>query len=122
MINNPRIIKNGREHEYEFSFIRKYFDILMEKDVVYISIYTLMIRIFQMNMLWNMIVFIVQSIFYVFIMNDRIDSEYHFCYYIFLGTDEFFQVKLKRSFNCTAFKTWEACFAFLEWSFENKGM
>ena len=45
-----------------------------------------------------------------------------FCYYIIPGTDEFLQVKLKRSFNCTAFKTWEACFAFLEWSFENKGM
>jgi hypothetical protein len=25
------------------------------------------------------------------------------------------QVKLKKEFNCTAFKTWEACFAFLEW-------
>lgn len=35
MINNPLIIKNGRDHEYEFSFIRKYFDYLMEKDVVY---------------------------------------------------------------------------------------
>lgn len=57
-----------------------------------------------------------------FIINNRIDSEYHFCYYIIPGTDEFLQVKLKRSFNCTAFKTWEACFAFLEWSFENKGM
>lgn len=24
-------------------------------------------------------------------------------------------MKLKRSSNCTAFKTWEACFAFMEW-------
>ena len=24
-------------------------------------------------------------------------------------------MKLKRSSNCTAFQTWEACFAFLEW-------
>ena len=81
MINHPRIVKNGREHEYEFSFLRKYFDILMEKDVVYVSIYTLIIRIFQINMLWNMIVFIVQSIFFIFIMHDRIDSKYHFFYY-----------------------------------------
>ena len=28
-------------------------------------------------------------------------------------------MKLKRSCNCTAFKTWEACFAFLEWVITN---
>ena len=34
MINHPLIVKNGRVHEYERQFIRKYFDKLMEKDAV----------------------------------------------------------------------------------------
>ena len=28
-------------------------------------------------------------------------------------------MSLRKSFNCTAFKTWEACFAFLEWAVDN---
>ena len=51
----------------------------------------------------------------------QIDSEYHFSYYPIPDTEEVIQVKLKRSSNCTAFKTWEACFAFLEWVIEKKG-
>lgn len=29
-------------------------------------------------------------------------------------------MKLKKTFNCTAFKTWEACFAFLEWVLDHE--
>ena len=43
------------------------------------------------------------------------EGEYHFRYYAIPNTDEFIQVRLKRSSNCTAFQTWEACFALLEW-------
>ena len=43
------------------------------------------------------------------------EGEYHFRYYALPNTDEFIQVRLKRSSNCTAFQTWEACFALLEW-------
>lgn len=50
------------------------------------------------------------------------ESEYHFSYYPIPESDEVIQVKLKRSSNCTAFKTWEACFAFLEWILEKKGL
>lgn len=39
LINHSLIVKNGREHDYEYSFIRKYFDMLMEKDVVCYSLY-----------------------------------------------------------------------------------
>ena len=43
------------------------------------------------------------------------ESEYHYSYYPIPNTEQVLQVRLKRSSNCTAFKTWEACFAFLEW-------
>ena len=31
-------------------------------------------------------------------------------------------MKLKKAFNCTAFKTWEACFAFLEWVVDHEDL
>lgn len=43
------------------------------------------------------------------------EGEYHFCYYPIPERNEALQIRLKRSSNCTAFKTWEACFAFMEW-------
>lgn len=46
-------------------------------------------------------------------------SDFHFCYYPIPNTDEFINVKLRKSCNCTAFKTWEACFAFLEWAVDH---
>ena len=50
------------------------------------------------------------------------ESEYHYSYYPIPNTDDVIQVKLKRSSNCTAFKTWEACFAFLEWMVSNQSL
>ena len=47
------------------------------------------------------------------------NNEYYYCYYPVPLTEEVIQVKLKKSCNCTAFKTWEACFAFLEWVIPN---
>ena len=46
-------------------------------------------------------------------------SEFHFSYYPIPNSSEFIHVSLRKSFNCTAFKTWEACFAFLEWAVDN---
>ena len=53
-------------------------------------------------------------------MDSEEDGEYHFCYYPVPNTNEVLQVRLKRSSNCTAFQTWEACFAFLEWVLGNE--
>ena len=56
------------------------------------------------------------------LMSRTSDSEYHYSYYPIPESDEVIQVKLKRSSNCTAFKTWEACFAFLEWVLDHQGI
>ena len=48
------------------------------------------------------------------------EGEYHFCYYPIPERNEALQIRLKRSSNCTAFKTWEACFAFMEWILDHK--
>lgn len=51
----------------------------------------------------------------IYFQHSEENNEYHYCYYPIPLTEELIQVKLKKSSNCTAFKTWEACFAFLEW-------
>lgn len=56
-------MKNGREHDYEYSFIRKYFDMLMEKDVVCYSLCVLNQRISQMDWQLSTIEFIKTSSF-----------------------------------------------------------
>lgn len=116
MINHPLIVKNGRVFDYERQFIRSYFDKLMEKDAVN-ELDGLLCSILQIHLQQSMLVFTRSSLlFSIHITHSEEDGEYHFRYYALPNTDEFIQVRLKRSSNCTAFQTWEACFALLEWT------